>query len=200
MVVAGGNIMVIIVMAIIVVIRLKTNEDAGVEADPTSVMSEIEIGDGREAGAHMTMSGDEEGAEVEVEVETGSGSTITKTTGRRGVAIQGEMTTIAVAIAMNERARRRGAIAAEAGPEVEIARKSRQGSIAAGAEARATRRRRFEARSARYLLLNVALLLINTIQLGDGSLNNCFFLSISHSLRIALSTLAKLLQCQVPSS
>ena len=86
MVVMDGNIMVIIVMAIIVVIRLKTNEDAGVEVDPTSVMSEIEIGDGREAVAHMTMSVDEEGAEVEVEVETENESTITKTSRRSSFA------------------------------------------------------------------------------------------------------------------
>ena len=133
--------MVIITMVIIVVIRLKTNEDEGVEADPTSVMSEIEIekGDVREAGVHMTMSVDDEGAGAGVEVETGNESTITKTTRRRGVVIQGEMAMIAVAIGMNERARRRGAIAAEADPEVEIARRSHRGSIAAGAEAKAAR-------------------------------------------------------------
>lgn len=198
MVVMDGNIMVIIVMAIIVVIRLKTNEDAGVEVDPTSVMSEIEIGDGREAVAHMTMSVDEEGAEVEVEVETENESTITKTSRRRGITIQGEMMTIAVAIGMNERARRKGVIAAEADPEVEIVRKSHQGSIAAGAEAKAAR----EVRDISITTFKpgVALLLINTIQLGNGTLNDCFFLSTSHSLRIALSTLVKLLQCQFPSS
>ena len=139
MAVIDCNIMVVIAMAIIVVIRLKMNEDGEVEVDPTSVMSEIEIeiGDGREAVAHMTMSVDEEGAEVEVEVETGNESTITKTTRRRGVVIQGKMTTTAVAIGMNERARRKGVIAAEADPEVEIARRSHQGNIAAGAEAKA---------------------------------------------------------------
>lgn len=137
MAVIDCNIMVVIAMAIIVVIRLKMNKDGEVEADPTNVMSETEIGDGREAVAHMTMSVDEEGAEVEVEVETGNESTITKTTRRRGVVIQGKMTTTAVAIGMNERARRKGVIAAEADPEVEIARRSHQGNIAAGAEAKA---------------------------------------------------------------
>ena len=194
MVVMDGNIMVIIV-----VIRLKTNEDGGVEADPTSVMSEIEIeieiGDGREAGAHMTMSVDEEGAEVEVEVETENESTITKTTKRERIAIQGEMMTIAVAIGMSERARRKGVIAAEADLEVEIARRSHQGNIAAGAEAKAARdEKSLRDISIYYLKPGVALLLINTIQLGDSSLNNCFFLSTSHSLRIALGALAKFLQ------
>lgn len=195
MVVMDGNIMVIITMVIIVVIRLKTNEDAGVGVDPTSVMSEIEIGDGREAVAHMTMSVDEGGAEVEVEVETENESTITKTTKRERIAIQGEMMTIAVAIGMSERARRKGVIAAEADLEVEIARRSHQGNIAAGAEAKAARdEKSLRDISIYYLKPGVALLLINTIQLGDSSLNNCFFLSTSHSLRIALGALAKFLQ------
>jgi len=126
---------IITAMVDINALPLMMNEDEGVEADPTSVTSEVgtETAGVRGAEVPMTMRIGADEVVVEVEAEIGSGSTIARITrGRRG-NIRGGMTTTPIVIDRSER-RRRGVIAAEVDRAAGNARRSRQGNIAVGAE------------------------------------------------------------------
>ena len=124
----------IMAMVDINALPLMMNEDEGVEADPTSVTSEVGTKTGGVRGAEVPMTTRIGAGEVvaEVEAEIGSGSTIARTTRGRRNNIRGGMTTTTSVVI--ERRGKRGVIAVEADRAAGSARRSRQENIVVGAE------------------------------------------------------------------